>query len=180
MKASKAVILTVVSFAVLSGSLSCMSAYRKSVGANTAHTYSRIFLTDYNTAWQGALEALKSYRLDVTNREGGYIQTQWTDNTAEKNFTDSFGPAESYLKAQFSFKVTVTKGFHEGRPSVKVAVQKDQLVQRDVLEGWRPIETDSIEENTLLYRIGRLIAIRMKQNQLEEEKTRREIENTSF
>jgi hypothetical protein len=154
----------------------CMTAYKQTVGGEGVQTFTRIYLTDFNTAWQATLDALKSARLDVSNREGGFVQTKWTENTADKNLIDSFGSADAYLKAQYRFRVTVAKGFYNGNPSVKVAVQKEQLVERDVLEGWRPVDTDSIDENTLLYRIGRLIYIRMRINQLEENKTQKEIE----
>jgi hypothetical protein len=158
----------------------CVSAYKRSIGDDTAQIFQRIYLTDFNTSWQAVLDSLKNARLDVSNREGGYIQSKWTDNTAEKNFVDSFGGAESFLKAQYRFRVNVAKGFYNGQPSVRVAVQKEQLVQRDVLEGWRSIESDTIDENTLLYRIGRIIFMRMKIAYLEEEKTRKAIESSGF
>jgi hypothetical protein len=160
----------------------CMSAYKQSVGSDNSQIYRKIFLTDFNTSWQSVLDALKASPLDVSNREGGFVQTKWTDNTAEKNFAESFGGTDAYLKAQYRFRVTVAAGFYyrSNKPSVKVTVQKEQLVQRDVLEGWHPLETDSIDENTLLYRIGRIIAIRMKLAKIEEEKTRKAIENSGF
>lgn len=157
-------------------STGCMTAYKQSVGSDTAQIFQRIYLTDFNTSWQSVLDAIKNSRLDVSNREGGYVQTKWTDNTAEKNFVDSFGDQDSYLKAQYRFRINVSKGFYNGKPSVKVSIQKEQLVQRDVLEGWRPIESDTVDENTLLYRIGRIIAIRMKMTHIEEQKTKQAIE----
>ena len=172
-------ILVVVSLAL--GASSCASAYRQTVAGNgLQQVFAKTFVTDFNTAWQACLDSLKSIRLDISNREGGFIQTRWTENTAEKNFTDSFGGADAYLKAQYRVRVNVSKGFYNGTPTVKVSVQREQLIQRDVLEGWRPIETDSIEENTLLYRIGRIIYIKMKIAKIEEEKTRREIEKSGF
>jgi hypothetical protein len=59
-------------------------------------------------------------------------------------------------------RVTVAAGKFNGLDSVRVSVRKEQLVERDVLEGERSIETDGVEEQTLLYRIGRLIAIQKK------------------
>lgn len=169
----------ILALAVLTNT-SCTTAYLQSIGGDSAQVYERIFLTDYNTAWQSVLDALKNSRLDVSNREGGFIQSKWTDNTAEKNFTDSFAGSDSYLKAQYRLRVTIAKGYYNGQPTVKVSVEKEQMVQRDVLEGWRPIATDTIDENTLLYRVGRLIYIRMKFAKIEEEKTKKEIENTGF
>lgn len=158
----------------------CVTAYKQSVGGETNQVFAKIYLTDFNTAWQSVLDSLKNSRLDVSNREGGFVQTRWTDNTDDKNFVDAFGAADAYLKAQYRFKVNVAKGFYNGKPSVKISVQREQLIQRDVLEGWRPIETDGIDENTLLYRIGRLIFIKVKLAKLEEEKTKKALENTGF
>jgi hypothetical protein len=158
----------------------CMQAYRETVGGETEQVFTRIYLTDFNTAWQGVLESMKHNRLDISNREAGYVQTKWTDNTEEKNMADSYSGTSAYLKAEYRFHVNVSKGFYNGKPSVKVTVQREQLVQRDVLEGWRPTETDSIEENTLLYRIGRIIFVRMKIAKLEEQKTQEQINSTKF
>ena len=155
---------------------SCMSAYKKKVGGETEQVFTRIYLTDFNTAWQAALEALKSHPLDASNREAGHIRTKWKDNTANKNFIDSFGIGKTYLKAQFRYTLSVAEGFFDGKPSVKVSVQREQMVQNDVLEGWRPVETDSIEENTLLYRIARLIVIKTKLAADEDIKTQKAVD----
>jgi hypothetical protein len=169
-----------VGLALILSATSCVSAYKQSVGSDTSQVFQRIYLTDFNTAWQATLDSIKNSRLDVSNREGGYVQTKWTDNTAEKNFVDSFAGQDSFLKARYRFRISVSKGAYNGKPSIKVAVQKEQLVLRDVLEEWRPVETDAIDENTLLYRIGRIIFIRMKIAYLEEKKTEKAIENSGF
>ena len=159
---------------------SCATAYRESIGSDTSRVIQRVYITDFNTAWQSVLDALKNNRLDVSNREGGFLQTKWTENTSEKNFVDSFGGADAYLKAQYRLRVNVGKGYYNGQPSVKISIQKEQLVQRDVLEGWRPTDSDAIDETTLLYRVGRIIHIKMKLAYLEEQKTKKAIESTEF
>ncbi len=154
---------------------SCTGPYRRSLGGETDQNFSRIYRTDFNTAWQAVLDALKNSRLDVSNREAGFIQTRWVDNTAEKNLIDSYGQTDTYLKTQYRFRVTVAQGAFEGRPSVKVTVRKEQVVSRDVLEGFQKAQTDSVEENTLLYRIGRIIFMRMKLALIEEQRTQQAI-----
>ena len=153
----------------------CMSAYKQSVGGDIAQVFSRIYLTDYNNGWLALMDSIKGLAPDVTNPEGGFIQTRWTENTSEKNFIESFGAADAYLKAQYRLKLSISKGFYNGTPSVKISVQKEQVVQSDVLEGWRPVETDGLEERTLLYRIGRLISIRLRQMEMERRKTEAEL-----
>jgi hypothetical protein len=154
---------------------SCMTAYKKSVGANTQTNFSRVYATDLNTAWQAVLDAMKSVRLDVTNREAGFLQTRWMDNTKEKNFTDGDGSTAPYMRAQYRFKVSVSKGVYRGVGAIKIVVQREQFAQRDALDDFHALESDSIEENTLLYRIGRIINIRTRLAKLEEYNTKLEI-----
>jgi len=161
------------------GGSGCMTAYKKSVGANTQTNFHRVYNTDFNTAWQSVLDSMKSIRLDVTNREAGFLQSRWMDNTKEKNFTDGDGSTAIYMRAQYRFKVTVAKGVYNRVPAVKVTVQREQFAQRDALDDFHPLESDSIEENTLLYRIGRIIAIKTRITKLEEYQTKLEIQKAA-
>lgn len=158
----------------------CMTAYKRSVAGPQSKIFNRIYMTDFNNAWQAVLEALKHNRLDISNREAGFVQTRWTENTTEKAFSDSYGVNAVILKAQFRFSINVAKVFYDGKPAIKVTVMKEQLVQRDVLEGWRPIESDTVEENTLLYRIGRIIWIKKKLAEEEKKSIESEIKDTDL
>lgn len=164
---------------VLIGASGCMTAYKRSVGANTQSSFQRVYRTDFNNAWQSTLDAMKSMRLDVTNREAGFLQTRWMDNTKEKNFTDGDGVSAPYMRAQYRFKVSISNGVYRGKSAIKVSVQREQFAQRDALDDFRPLESDSIEENTLLYRIGRLINLRSRLARLEERKTQAEIQRAA-
>lgn len=164
-------------FSLPFGLSSCMNAYKQSVGAQLEQVSTKVFRTDMNVAWEAALESMKSMTLDISNRESGFIQTKWTDNTSDKNFSDSFAGARAYLKAQFRFKVNVATAYYNGEPVVKVSVQREQLVQRDVLEGWKPIQSDQIEESTLLYRMGRIIKLKIRVSRALERKTQQETES---
>ncbi len=145
-------------------------------GTITNPSYTKIYLTDYNTVWQSTLDALKRFERTVVNRQGGIIQTAWIDNTAEKNFTDTFGESPIYLKAKYRLTLSVAPGTFKGKPSVKMTIQKEQLIQRDMLEGWTEVTTDSIDENTILYRIGRLVYTKLKLKAIEEQKTKQILE----
>lgn len=145
-------------------------------GPELDHIYSRIYLTDYNTAWTSALEALRRFEKTVQNRQGGVLNTTWIDNTAEKNFIDSFGGDATYLSARYRLKVSLAPGNYNGKPSVKVSILKDQMIQRDMLEGWKQVSSDSIEENTFLYRIGRIIFMKVKLKKLEDQKMQQVID----
>ena len=155
----------------------CMTAYKKSVGGDTEQVFSKIFIADYNMAWEASVDALKASPMEVVNRENGTIQTKWIDNTAERNLIDSAGSVSLYSKAQYRFRVSLAKGNFEGRNSVRMSVQKEQQVQRDVLEGWRNQETDGIQENSLLYRVGKLIEFKIKNEKIENQKIRKQLDD---
>ena len=163
------------------GALSgCMSAYKKSVGANQEDVFTRIYLTDFESAWAAVIETLKSYPLDISNKESGVVQTKWKDNTEARNSAESFLQTNIYHKAQLRVRVTLSKGFFNGQNSVKVVIQKEQLAQQDVLEGWRPLPTDGTDEKTMLYRIGRIIYMRGELARMEEARAKKELQLPSF
>lgn len=138
----------------------CASSYQRTLVANTPQVYTKIFGVDQVTVWQATLKAVKNIaRVKEPNPETGIITTEWTENTSERNFTDSFANAEAVLSAKFRFRIQVIKGLFEGKASTIVKVQKEQIVESDILEGWRYVDSDGVEENTLLYRVGRMLWI---------------------
>jgi hypothetical protein len=154
----------------------CMSAYLKSVGGDSEQVYSRIFISDFSMAWEASVEALKTSPMDVVNRENGTLQTKWIDNTAERNLIESAGSVSVYQKAQYRFRIQIAKGAFEGRPSVRISVQKEQQIQRDALEGWIHQSSDGIQENSMIYRIGKVIEIKNRMQEIENQKLKKDLE----
>ncbi len=168
----KKLVQSILILAGIAGLGACATAYERSLGGNPAREYNRIFFTDIRLAKSAVNEALRSFRKDEsTNEEGGFYVTEYQDNTALRNSIDSLAGGSAYLKARFRLRITLSEGTFNGLNSVRVSVRKEQLVERDVLEGERPIETDGVEEQTLLYRIGRLIAMQKKIEQTIEQKS---------
>lgn len=157
------------------GAMGCASAYLKKVGEDPSPAYRRIFVTEYNLAWEATIDTFKSSPMEVVNRESGSLQTKWIDNTAERNLLDSVGADLPYVKAQYRFRVTLARGRVDDLDTVRVTVQKEQQIQRDVLEGWRNRMSDGVQENSLLYRIGKLIDMKTRLNEIEEQKLREEL-----
>lgn len=153
----------------------CMSAYKKSVGGDSERVYTKIFITEYPVAWESAVDALKASPIEIVNRENGSLQTKWIDNTAERNLIDSAGSVSPYSKAQYRFRLSLAKGFYDGRTSVRVSVQKEQQIQRDVLEGWINQESDGIQENSLLYRIGKVIESKVRIQEIENQRLKKQL-----
>ena len=54
--------------------------------------------------------------------------------------------------------------------------QKEQQIQRDVLEGWIQQTTDGIQENSLLYRVGKVMEFKTRLQEIEARKLKRQLE----
>jgi hypothetical protein len=177
-RAQKLSLLTVLICLTVSAS-GCMSAYKKSVGGDADRVYTKVLISDYPIAWESAVDALKASPMDIVNRENGTLQTKWIDNTSERNLIDAAGSVSPYTKAQYRFRATLAKGFYDGKTSVRVSVQKEQQIQRDVLEGWINQESDGIQENSLLYRIGKVIESKLRLQDIENQRLKRQLKEAT-
>ncbi len=157
----------------------CMSAYKKSVGGDTDRIFSKIILAEYPVTWESAVDALKASPMEIVNRENGTLQTKWIDNTAERNLIDAVGTVSPYTKAPYRFRVSLAKGFYDGKTSVRVSVQKEQEIQRDVLEGWINQESDGIQENSLIYRITKVIESKLRLQDIENQRLKRQLQDAT-
>ncbi len=137
----------------------------------------RIFLTDYSTAWTAALEAVSGGRdiIRVQNREIGTIETNWIDNSDLRQFLDVFSDEDFFLRSRFKLQVQVREGKKNGQPAVMVRVLKFSQRENTFLGGFQEEQTDGLEESVYLYRIGRLIAIQQFNEQAA--KTQQEIDD---
>lgn len=133
---------------------------------------SKVFGADYAQTWQAVLQIMAKYDLELKNQEAGVIKTRWIDNTLEVNFADSFGGNDSVKAARFKLILNIVKGFRGNSEVSKVTIFKRQLVEQDFLQGWKVVPTDGILEQSLLYRVERLLAIDKKLKAIEQEKAK--------
>lgn len=135
----------------------------------------RIFLTDFSTAWTAALEAVAAGKdvIRLQNRETGTIETQWIDNSLSRQFLDVFSDEDFFLRARYKLQVLVREGKKNGQQAVLVRILKNFQKETTFLGGWNDAESDLLEESVYLYRIGRLIAI--QQHSDEKDMNEREI-----
>ena len=127
--------------------------------------YTRIFLTDYSTAWTAAFDAVSMGRdiIRLQNRELGIIETGWVDYTDQKHFLEVFSDEHFFLRARYRLKVQLREGKKNGQPAVITQVLREEQLERTFLAGWTDSdEAESTVEATVLYRIGRIIAIQEK------------------
>lgn len=121
----------------------------------------RIFLTDFSTAWTASLEAVSAGKDIVRsqNRETGIIETGWVDNSESRSFLDVFSDEDFFLRMRYRLQVHVREGKKNGQQAVMIRIIKQQQKESTFLGGFQEVESDGLEESVYLYRIGRLIAI---------------------
>lgn len=132
----------------------------------------KVFNATYDQTWQAVIQVMQKYDLALQSQEAGVIKTRWIDNTLEMNFTESFGAKDAVKAAKFRLLVNVVKGFRGTREVAKVTIHKRQLVEQDFLQGWKEVPSDAIKENTLLYRVKRVIKIDNKLKKIEERRNK--------
>ena len=132
----------------------------------------RIFVTDFSTAWTAALESVSAGKdiIKINNREAGIIETGWINNTDLRQFLEMFTDEDFFLRTRYRLQVQVREGKKNEQQSVMIRVLKFQQKETTFLGGWQDVETDGLEESVYLYRIGRLIAIQQNAEEAESKK----------
>jgi hypothetical protein len=138
---------------------------------------SKLFKTEYSQTWQAVLEIMKKYDLELSSQQAGIIKTRWTDNTIQLNFSDSFGSSDAVKAARFKLIINVVKGFRGTREVSKVTVFKRQMIEQDFLQGWKVIRSDGILEQTILYRVEKILEREAKLKKIEDQKAKEQEEN---
>lgn len=164
--------LSVITFAVLTSSCSTYLPFRTKP-LSTA----RFFRTEYAVAWTAAVESVANVAGDVPveqNQEQGVIRTGWIENSKEWSFFEVFKEDDIYLRSRYRLYIFVNEGRKYGEePVVMIRIQREHQVEKTFLAGWETIETDGRVESTILYRMGRLIAMREYQDKLDEKRARK-------
>lgn len=138
---------------------------------------SETFQADFNQTWAAVVNVMKKYDIELQNQDTGTIKTRWIDNTLEVNFADAFGSSERVKTAKFKLLVNVDKTYKANVPVTKVNVYKRQLVEQDFLQGWKEVRQEHIQEEVILYRIRRYIALDNHLKRIQKQKEQEQIEN---
>jgi hypothetical protein len=131
--------------------------------------YTRIFQTDYSSAWTAAFDAVSMGRdvIRSQNRELGIIETTWIDYTEQKHFLEVFTSERFFLRARYRLKLQLREGKKNGQPAVLVQVLREEQAEKTFLAGWsNSDDAENTVEATVLYRMGRLIAIQENNDQM--------------
>lgn len=116
----------------------------------------RIYFAPYEAVWRAAQVALK-YPIAMNNMDNGILETDWV--RALEGFMP---PGKSKMPSagmRYRIQLALVKGRLNGRESVKITIRKMIQKQSDFFADPDNIETDSLEEKVILYRIERELII---------------------
>jgi hypothetical protein len=117
---------------------------------------SQLYRADFDQIWRNIQLAMRRYPVRVNNIDAGILETDYIK--ADKLFSM---PSETPPRPGVRYKIIVRgiKGSVEGKPAVEVKLQKIVEMQENFFEGFRTVPSDGLEEQTILYRIGRYLEI---------------------
>ena len=122
---------------------------RKSSGG----PYSRVFYANYEDVEIALKQSMIRYPQKVDNTEAGIFETDYIKGEARFR-----GPHESgALSPGYRYRILVrlVRGRSEEKPAIKVQVTKRPEVLRDFFSEPVSQKSDGLEEQVILYRIGR-------------------------
>ena len=128
----------------------------------------RIYRATYEEVWNALLKVLDAYQYKYpsTNKDAGYLETDFLKGESSKEFYYSGGE-------KFSNENKVKLKWWASKPSdtnlqtqIKITVEKEEYISGGFLEGWSKVHTDFLTEEVLLYRIERTIDLERSVNHL--------------
>jgi hypothetical protein len=116
----------------------------------------KLFLSPYEQVWKATQFSVK-YPIAINNMDSGMLETEWIKSV------DGFRPPviESEPDSGMRYKIMVqaVRGQIDGKSSVKVTVRKKIEKLKNFFSDPEALQSDGLEEQVILYRIEREIAI---------------------
>jgi hypothetical protein len=112
----------------------------------------KVFESSFEEVWKATQLAMAKYPVRVNTMDSGILETDFVK--ADKFFHD---PAEAKSKPGLRYKITVriVKGKVSKKNATKVTVLKSAELQSDFFSGYQAAPSNGLEEQSILYRIGR-------------------------
>lgn len=123
----------------------------------TKTSFERVYPAEYEKVWRALQLAVQKYPIRINDIDRGILETDLIKG--DKLYSPPHLPPQNFAGKQYQLLFRVLKGRIEKRPAIKVVILKKAERKRDFFSENEPLQSDGIEENVLLYRIGREIEI---------------------
>ncbi len=120
---------------------------------NTSGPYSRVFYANYEDVEIALKQSMIRYPQKVDNTEAGIFETDFIKGEARFKSPFDSGPLSPGYR--YRLLVRLVRGHSEEKPAIKVQITKRAEILRDFFSEPIPQKSDGLEEQVILYRIGR-------------------------
>lgn len=117
--------------------------------------FERIFKAKYEETWRALQQSIMPYPLRMNNMDTGQIQTVMIKNSSSSAFKR---PGEKRKSSGYRYRLYFNVAKISDQKT-RVSISKKAELVRDFISNPEERQSDGLEENVLLYRIGREIRI---------------------
>lgn len=118
---------------------------------------SRVYYAKYDEVELAVKQAMIRYPQRIDNTEAGFFETDYVKGEARfrsPHRKNDFSPGYRYRLV-----IRLVRGREDGKPAIKVSVAKLIEIARDFFSNPDALSSDGLEEDVILYRIGREIEV---------------------
>jgi hypothetical protein len=132
--------------------------FRENAGPPTSYAPREQFFTaNFEVVWRAAQRALQAYPMRINNMDTGIIETETI--RGYKAWMPPYEAAGASGGFAYYLSIHLIKGSAEAHETVKVSILKSAQLNSDFFAEPKNLASDGLEERTILYRIGRELAI---------------------
>ena len=133
-------------------------------------TYEAVFASPYSLVWQSIQVTIKDYPIKKSQSESGQILTKPIKGYSV--WRPPPGSIKNKRNRHYTLKILLHKGVVDLNPAVKVQVIKEEFIHKDFIEEAVPAVSNGLEEEVILYRIGRELHLAEEKRKHFERKTK--------
>jgi hypothetical protein len=121
--------------------------------------YQRIYDAEFERVWRAVQVTLANYPIAINNMDAGILETEYV--RSDKGWLSPEAPPIPPGGRKYKINIQVARGMSEdsNRQVIRVRVTKELVTQRDYFSDTSPLESDGLEEQSLLYRIERELEV---------------------
>lgn len=144
------------SFVVLTASCSSLTTAKNQSPKN--NPIESVFRDSYESIWQATQLAMAKYPMKLSDIDSGTYETQTIRN--EYGWISPGSRAVGAGGRMYQISIKILRGRASGlNQATKVSVLKTPVIQRDFFSDSEVLSSDSLEEQSIIYRIERELQI---------------------
>lgn len=147
----------------------CVSA--KKANQNYYGPREQVYYASFEEVWRSVNLVLQSYPIRISNMDQGIIETDQI--RGYRVWTPPHRPNDTSGGLSYRLIMHVIRGHYDGQNAIRVTVLKEKSLQKDFFSEAENQPSDGLEEQSLLYRIGREIQIERALEKVQKQKLKK-------